>query len=183
MPSAAAVKHKAYGGTIGGSDSSDADDSLTNASKPQTSDKSHFAQLVSSICTKIINVPVLTDNSYIGINGCLGSLALGSIDNNRRFQGNPIYGDPAICEILSKSYLRRKVVLNILDALIAAIRGWSRVRSAVHEIDRRDLCQPRSGRHRCDCAETARGMARRRSPGQDRPDRQVGQPCPQRRLL
>jgi hypothetical protein len=119
----AAVKHKAYGDTIGGGGSSDAEDTLTNSSKPQTSDKSYYARLVSSICTKIINVPVLTDNSYIGINGCLGSLALGSTDNNRRFQGDPIFGDPAICEILSKSYLRRKVVLNILDALIAQYAG------------------------------------------------------------
>ena len=118
-----AVKNKAFGGPIGGVSSSDADDTLANSSKPQTSDKSYYARLVSSTCTKIINVPVLTDNSYIGINGCLGSLALGSIDNNRRFQGDPIFGDPAICEILSKSYLRRKVVLNILDALIAEYAG------------------------------------------------------------
>jgi hypothetical protein len=118
----AAVKNKAFGDTVGGAAASD-DTSLANPSVPQTSDKSHFARLVSTICTKIINVPVLTDNSYIGINGCLGSLALGCTDNNRRFQGDPSYGDPAICEILSKSYLRRKVVLNILDALIAEYAG------------------------------------------------------------
>ncbi len=89
----------------------------------QTSTKSHYANLVANICTKIINVPVLTDNSYIGINGCLGSLALGSVDNNRRFQGDPTFGDPAICEILDRDFMRRKVIIHILDALVAEYAG------------------------------------------------------------
>ncbi len=79
--------------------------------------------VVTSICTKIINVPVLTDNSYIGIEGCLGSLALASVDNNRRFVGDPSYGDPALCEILQNPAIRRKVVINILDALVAQYAG------------------------------------------------------------
>jgi hypothetical protein len=89
----------------------------------QSSTKSHYANLVTNICTKIINVPVLTDNSYIGINGCLGSLALGCVDNNRRFQGDPTYGDPAICEILDKDFMRRKVIIHILDSLVAEYAG------------------------------------------------------------
>lgn len=105
---------------------SSSDDALTNEAAPQTSNKSYVARLVTTICTKIINVPVLTDNSYVGINGCLASLALASIDNNRRIQGDPTYGDPAICEILSQPYFRRKVVVNILDALIAEYAGGPR---------------------------------------------------------
>jgi hypothetical protein len=89
----------------------------------QTSTKSHYANLVTNICTKIINVPVLTDNSYIGINGCLGSLALGCVDNNRRFQGDPTYGDPAICQILDRDFMRRKVIIHILDALVVEYAG------------------------------------------------------------
>lgn len=89
----------------------------------QTSTKSHYANLVTNICTKIINVPVLTDNSYIGINGCLGSLALGCVDNNRRFQGDPTYGDPAICQILDADIMRRKVIIHILDSLVAEYAG------------------------------------------------------------
>ncbi|MCE0521507.1 MAG: DUF362 domain-containing protein [Methylacidiphilales bacterium] len=119
-----AVKNRAYGGNYSGG--LGADDPLTSGSIPQTSNRSHFARLVSTLCTKIINVPVLTDNSYIGINGCLGSLALASIDNNRRFQGDPTYGDPAICEILSDDLIRRKVVVHILDALIAQYAGGPR---------------------------------------------------------
>ena len=90
---------------------------------PQTSNHSYYARLVTRICTKIINVPVLTDNPSIGINGCLGSLALGCVDNNRRFQGDPTYGDPAICEILNQDFIRHKVVIHILDALVAEYAG------------------------------------------------------------
>jgi uncharacterized protein (DUF362 family) len=117
------VRNKAYGGSPfgdgGGGDS-------PGYSAPQTSDISHVARLVTTICTKIINVPVLTDNAYIGINGCMGSLALACVDNNRRFQGDPTYGDPAICDILSKDYIRRKVVVHILDALVAEYAGGPR---------------------------------------------------------
>jgi len=119
-----AVKSKAFGDTsssgIGG------DDALASATTPQTSDKSYYARLVTTLCTKIINVPVLTDDSYIGINGCLGSLALACVDNNRRFQGDPAYGDPAIGEILSKDFIRRKVVIHILDALVSEYAGGPR---------------------------------------------------------
>lgn len=122
-----AVKKKGY------SDNGTADNGVTDddpllgaGSIPQSSDKSHYARLVTSICTKIINVPVLTDNSAIGINGCLGSLAMGMVDNNRRFENDPTYGDPAICEILGKDFIRRKVVVHILDALLSQYAGGPR---------------------------------------------------------
>jgi hypothetical protein len=126
----AAVKSKGYGdsGTTANSAvSAIGDSTLTGGtSAPQTSNKSHFARLVTTMCTKIVNVPVLTDNAYIGINGCLGSLALACVDNNRRFQGDPAFGDPAIDEIVSNPILRRKVVVHIMDALIAQYAGGPR---------------------------------------------------------
>jgi hypothetical protein len=116
-----AVKDRAFGG--GGAN----DDTLdSGAAIPQTSDRSHYANLVTQTCTKIINVPVLSDDSYIGMDGCLGSLALGCVDNNRRFQGDPSYGDPAICQILDRDFIRRKVVVHILDALVAQYAGGPR---------------------------------------------------------
>ncbi len=108
------------GDSLGGSDN------LLNTSAPLTSNKSHFARLVTTICTKIVNIPVLTDNPYTGIDGCMASLALGSVDNNRRFVGDPSYGDPAISEILTNPILRRKVVVHILDAMIAEYAGGPR---------------------------------------------------------
>ena len=121
-----AVKHRGFDDDNTTSSSSDDDDVLsTKTSGPQSSNLSHYAEPITA-CTKIINVPVLTDNPSIGIEGCLGSLALGSVDNNRRFQGDPTYGDPAICEILDKDFIRRKVVVHILDALIAQYAGGPR---------------------------------------------------------
>jgi hypothetical protein len=122
-----AVKNKGYGDTGASASSQPADDSLnTSAFLPQTSNVSHFARVVSTLCTKIINVPVLIDNPAIGLNGCLGSLALACVDNNRRFQGDPTYGDPAIDEIVSNDLLRRKVVVHIMDALVAQYAGGPR---------------------------------------------------------
>jgi hypothetical protein len=116
------VKSRPYGGES--ADPLNSDDLVNGGTSiPQTSDLSYYANLVTRVCTKIINVPVLTDNPNIGINGCLGSLALACVDNNRRFQGDPTYGDPAICEILDKDFMRRKVIINILDALVAEYAG------------------------------------------------------------
>ena len=115
-----AVKKNPYGGPAAGA----GNDVLDGGSQiPQNSNLSYYANLVTHTCTKIINVPVLTDNAPVGINGCLASLALGSVDNNRRFTGDPSYGDPAICEILDKDFMRKKVVVHILDALVAEYAG------------------------------------------------------------
>ncbi|CAB4243338.1 conserved protein of unknown function [Methylacidimicrobium sp. AP8] len=89
----------------------------------QVSNKSYYARLVTQICTKIINVPVCTDNSAVGFYGSLASLALGMVDNTRRFQGEGNWGDPAIAEILDRPFVRSKVVLHVMDALIAQYAG------------------------------------------------------------
>jgi hypothetical protein len=120
-----AVRNKAYNdGTV--PTPASPDDSLDDSDIKQNSNESHYAALVTSLCTKIINVPVLTDNPSIGIEGCLGSLALASVDNNRRFQGDPTFGDPGICEILDKPFIRHKVVVHILDALVSQYAGGPR---------------------------------------------------------
>ncbi|MCE0496616.1 MAG: DUF362 domain-containing protein [Methylacidiphilales bacterium] len=85
--------------------------------------RSYFTKFVTQTCTKLINVPVLTDNQFVGISGCMSSLALGSVDNNRRFQGPPTYGTPAIDDILDRDFIRQKVVVHILDALVAQCAG------------------------------------------------------------
>jgi hypothetical protein len=92
----------------------DSDDVLT---------RSYYTQFLTQICTKIVNVPVLSFNENYGIDGCIASLALGSVDNNRRFLGAPSYGDPSIDEIFDQSFIRRKVVVHILDALVAQCAG------------------------------------------------------------
>ncbi len=86
-------------------------------------DRSYYTKFLTQVCTKIINVPVLNYNEAYGIDGCIASLALGSVDNNRRFVGPPTYGDPSIDEIFNQSFIRRKVVIHILDALVAQCAG------------------------------------------------------------
>jgi hypothetical protein len=85
--------------------------------------RSYYTKFFTQICTKIVNVPVLSYNESFGIDGCLASLALGGTDNNRRFLGAPAYGDPAIDFIYDQSFIRRKVVIHILDAMVAQCAG------------------------------------------------------------
>jgi hypothetical protein len=85
--------------------------------------RSYYTKFLTQVCTKIVNVPVLNYSESYGIDGCIASLALGSIDNNRRFQGPPTYGDPSIDEVFDQSFIKRKVVIHILDALVAQCAG------------------------------------------------------------
>jgi hypothetical protein len=85
--------------------------------------RSYYATFLTQTCTKIINVPVLNDNEMFGIDACLTSLAIGAVDNTRRFIGAPSYGDPAIDEVFNQSFIRRKVIVHILDAMVAQCAG------------------------------------------------------------
>ena len=88
-----------------------------------TSDDSHFARILTSEVTKIINVPVMSDSAACGIAGCLYNVTIPNIDNWRRFtQGGP-YGHGAIAEIYRTPFIGPKVVLNIMDALVAQYAG------------------------------------------------------------
>jgi hypothetical protein len=88
-----------------------------------TSDESHFARILSSEVTKIINVPVMSDSASCGIAGCLYNVTIPNIDNWRRFtQGIP-YGVGAIAEIYRSQFIGPKIVLNIMDGLVAQYAG------------------------------------------------------------
>jgi hypothetical protein len=91
-----------------------------------TSDESHFARIVSSEVTKIINVPVMSDSASCGIAGCLYNVTIPNIDNWRRFTQGVPYGIGAIAEIYRSQYIAPKVVLNIMDGLVAQYAGGPR---------------------------------------------------------
>jgi len=97
--------------------------SFSDASADNVNSLSYYTKYVTQKCTKIINVPNLSDDSSVGMHGCMSTLAIGSVDNNRRFRGPPTYGDPAICEILNQDFYRRKVVVHILDAYLTQCAG------------------------------------------------------------
>ncbi|MGI8432879.1 MAG: DUF362 domain-containing protein [Chthoniobacterales bacterium] len=88
-----------------------------------TSSVSHLAKIVASEVTKIINVPVLSNSERNGLAGCLYNVTLPNIDNFRRFGVPPDYGASSIPEIYSNPRIGPKVVLNIMDGLLAEYAG------------------------------------------------------------
>lgn len=99
-----------------------------------TSDDSHFARIVATEVTKIINVPVMSDSSSAGIAGCLYNVTIPNIDNWRRFASGSRSGSAAIAEIYRTPVIGPKVVLNIMDGLVAEYAGGpqSQPNYAVH---------------------------------------------------
>jgi len=86
--------------------------------------RSYLPKVLTQTITKLINVPVLMDHEPCGLSGCLYNLSLAAVDNTRRFEQFGMHGDPAISEIgASSTAIRRKLVLNVMDALIAGFAG------------------------------------------------------------
>ena len=93
-------------------------DSVTRRENEST--LSRYSRIVTQQVDVLINVPVLKHHAMAGVSGCLKNLAFGSVDNTRRFHGKPIYCNPAIAEILEHKVLKEKLVLNIVDGLVAS---------------------------------------------------------------
>lgn len=90
------------------------------ARRENESTHSRYSRIVTQQVDVLINVPVLKHHAMAGVSGCLKNLAFGSVDNTRRFHGKPIYCNPAIGEILEHKVLKEKLVLNIVDGLVAS---------------------------------------------------------------
>jgi uncharacterized protein (DUF362 family) len=84
---------------------------------------SRYTKLLTKEFTVVINVPVMKHHGIAGVSGCLKNLAFGSVDNTSRFHSNPINCNPAIADIYAHTVLKDKVVLNLVDALLAAFNG------------------------------------------------------------
>jgi hypothetical protein len=87
---------------------------------------SFVSKLVSQQITKIISIAPLLNQEDVGVCGHLYSLALGSVDNTRRFEGDGYRLATAVPEIYALPILGDRVVLNITDALIGQYEGGSR---------------------------------------------------------
>lgn len=85
--------------------------------------RSYYSRIVTERVTKLINIPVLMDNKHVGLSGCLYNIAMGSVDNNRRFQTESLHYDAGIAEICARPPVSAKLVLNILDSLVAQYAG------------------------------------------------------------
>ncbi len=87
--------------------------------------KSYVAKIVSHGMTKIISVAPLLNLESCGVSGHLYSLAMGSVDNTLRFEGDPDRLAVAVPEIYALPAIGDRVVLNITDALISQYEGGS----------------------------------------------------------
>jgi hypothetical protein len=88
--------------------------------------KSFVTKIVSQQITKIISIAPLLNEEEIGVCGQLYSLALGSVDNTRRFEADADRLAVAVPEICALPLLGDRVVLNITDALIGQYEGSGR---------------------------------------------------------
>ena len=88
--------------------------------------KSFFSRLVSQRMTRIISLAPLLNQEAAGVCGHLYGLALGSVDNTRRFEADPYRLAAAVPELYARPLLGDRVVLNITDALIGQYEGGAR---------------------------------------------------------
>ena len=87
----------------------------------QLSSASHFATILSRDITKIVNVPVLCDEVGCGVAGALYNVTVPAVDNWRRFTQPG--GTGAIAELYADERVGPKVVLHVLDGLLAQFAG------------------------------------------------------------
>ena len=88
--------------------------------------KSFVTKIVSRRITKIISIAPLLNDNDAGVCGHLYSLALASVDNTARFEGDMGRLAVAVPEIYALPSLGDRVVLNITDALIGQYEGGER---------------------------------------------------------
>jgi hypothetical protein len=85
--------------------------------------KSFVSRLVSRQITKLISIAPLINENDAGLCGHLFSLTLGSVDNTRRFEGDPDRLAVAVPEIYALPAVGDRVVLNVTDALLGQFQG------------------------------------------------------------
>ena len=98
-------------------------DQKKSARELNLSSDSHYCTILSRRVTKVVNIPVLADNLYVGIGGALYNCTVPNVDNWRRLVAAPRYGSTAIPQMYSDPNVGGKVVLNLTDGLVAQIAG------------------------------------------------------------
>jgi hypothetical protein len=93
-------------------------DYLFGNKEEEISGDSHMARIVTQKITKLIDVSVLCHDLTAGLSGCLWNVAMGSVDNIRRFQNDASAAEFAIPDICAMPELRDKMVLHIMDGLL-----------------------------------------------------------------
>jgi hypothetical protein len=92
----------------------------------QLSSSSFLANVLSKQVTKVINVPVLSDDAGCGVAGAIYNMTVPNLDNWRRFVQTESDGASGLLDIYADERVGGKVVINIMDALIAQYAGGPR---------------------------------------------------------
>jgi len=85
----------------------------------QLSSSSYLTTILSKQVTKVINVPVLSDEAGCGVAGAIYNMTVPNLDNWRRFLQTDNDGASGLLDIYADERIGGKVVLTIMDALIA----------------------------------------------------------------
>jgi hypothetical protein len=85
--------------------------------------RSFFSKLVSQRVTKLISVTPLMNEDAAGLCGHFYSLALGSVDNTRRFSDDTSRLAVALPEIVAQPSISDHTVLYVTDALLGQCQG------------------------------------------------------------
>jgi uncharacterized protein (DUF362 family) len=99
------------------------EDNKKNGLPANISNESHVSKVLTKVVTKVINVPVMADNIYCGLSGALFNMTVQNVDNWRRLIQPPDSGDPSIPEMYSDPRISQKIVLTIMDGLVALYAG------------------------------------------------------------
>lgn len=86
------------------------------------SNKSHFAKLLADVDV-IIHVPMMSDSAFHGVHGAIAGMAVDNVDNWRRFGSPPSYGAEDLPLIYAHELIGPKVVLTIMDGIVAQFAG------------------------------------------------------------
>ena len=89
----------------------------------QVSSESHWSNIVSRDVTKIINLPVMTNDESCGLAGALYNVTIPNLDNWRRFLQTPNFGNPYISELYADANVGPKVIFTLMDGLTAQYAG------------------------------------------------------------
>ena len=88
----------------------------------QFSSESHLCKILVHDVDRIIDVPIFSD-AMCGVAGCLYNMTVTNVDNWRRLVQPPTFGDPALGELYADARIGPKVVIHIMDALVAQYAG------------------------------------------------------------
>ncbi|MEP7071265.1 MAG: DUF362 domain-containing protein [Verrucomicrobiota bacterium] len=97
--------------------------SVPLSDEENTSTLSHFARVLTKEVTKVINVPVVSDSETNGVAGCIYNMTIPNLDNWRRFTQGNRFSAGGLAEVYADPIIRGKVVLNLMDGLIAEYAG------------------------------------------------------------